>query len=1229
MSNLAEESASNKNESPKFTNQAQMEGSMSKCSSSVTRRAKLAALLLACLTLAVPAWTQTRSAYDRSTAIEQSNSRAQNAADDLVSLSAEKIISLLREETGLLLEVKKLLVRKAYEQGRLLDPEDLTDEALFQLVRDDLKIRVLITREVEDRYYVRPKPTRDELERRQLYAQPVTTAPMRTGVTPLDKGQIQPKQAEANQSQEETYWAKHEDDLPQYSTNLSQYLGLYQQQPSSAQQSPNGQQSAAPQPTYPQAPYASPSNLPPQATPQNPPAPDYRRDLQRTQMQSPLEDSYEDTQGAGGLMARIRPDQLPGLLNASTTDRMPAAAGQTLGGMAGAGTGLNSPLLSPMPNSLLDMLQGQGGDTQFPQQARLDNRMQTQPPFPQLPVGTAPEHPILHHRPNPYADIPSLYDLYTQYSRRSPVVDRFGADVFRNGTGNFDDLPMDLPAGPDYVVGPGDGLSIELWGGVSQRLRRVVDREGRLALPEVGAVQVSGRSLGDVQHLVQGILRTQFRDVEADISLSRIRTIRVYVVGDVQRPGAYDISSLSTPLNALYVAGGPTSQGSLRILRHYRGKQLLQEVDVYDLLLHGVRADVQRLEPGDTVLVPPLGPQITIEGMVQRPAIYEVKGEKNLAEALELAGGVLPSGTLRHIDVERVEAHESRTMLGLDVPENNNKESVTQALQDFQIQDGDKVKISPIMSFADKTVYLDGHVFRPGKYAYRDGMKITDLIRSYKDLLPEPYGRHAEIIRLNVPDYAPAVLAFNLSDALAGKEQNLVLKPFDTVRVFGRYDFEDPPTITITGEVRDPGDHVTNGATYLRDAVYLAGGATPDALLSDAQVFRKTDDGKLKVISVNLAKALAGDGKDNVLLEPKDRLIVHRNLEKVDPPTVIIAGEVSRPGKYPLGQDMSAADLVRLAGGFKRGAYTESADLTRYTVEDGKKVLGEHTSIQIAKAMAGEADTDMRMRDGDVLTIRELAGWQDVGATIEVKGEVVHPGTYGIREGERLSSIIARAGGFRSDAYPFGSLFQREQVKEMESKNRSELIHQVQDEGNSLKLTPTPDADQKLAKEAALLQWETTLERLQNVPPAGRLVIHISSDIKHWANTPGDIQVRAKDVIYIPKRPTGVMVNGSVYNPTAVTYKPGKSAGWYLRQAGGPTNNANKKAIFVIRADGSVVGGKGGLFSGGAESASMQPGDMVVVPEKGFSANTRWKNTLQAAQLAYAVGIAIQVAKNF
>ena len=270
-----------------------------------------------------------------------------------------------------------------------------------------------------------------------------------------------------------------------------------------------------------------------------------------------------------------------------------------------------------------------------------------------------------------------------------------------------------------------------------------------------------------------------------------------------------------------------------------------------------------------------------------------------LQRCLQLAGGVLPSGTLRHVDVERLQAHETRTMLRLDIPENNNQESVTQSLMDFKIQDGDKVQISPILPYADKTVYLDGHVFRPGKFAYRDGMKVTDLIKSYRDLLPEPYKQRAEIIRLRSPDNTPEVLAFNLEDALAGNDQDLLLKPFDTVRVYGRFDFEDPPIVTVTGEVRDPGDHVTNGVVHLRDAIFMAGGTTAEAGQGDVQVFRKTQDGKLQVISVNLDAALAGDDKDDILLEPKDRVIVPRNLAKVDPPTVVIQGQVGRPGKYP------------------------------------------------------------------------------------------------------------------------------------------------------------------------------------------------------------------------------------------------------------------------------------------------------------------------------------------
>ena len=466
-------------------------------------------------------------------------------------------------------------------------------------------------------------------------------------------------------------------------------------------------------------------------------------------------------------------------------------------------------------------------------------------------------------------------------------------------------------------------------------------------------------------------------------------------------------------------------------------------------------------------------------------------------------------------------------------------------------------------------------------------------------------------------------MAFNLDDAVNGKDQNLVLKPFDTVRVFGRFDFEDPPVITISGEVRDPGDHVTNGATYLRDAIYLAGSTTTEARLDDVQVFRRTDDGKLKVLSVNLSKALAGTA-ENILLQPKDRVFIHKNLERTDPAAVTIEGEVARPGKYPLGNGMTAADLVRLAGGFKRSAYTEEADLMQYMVEHGEKIIGDHETVQIAKALAGEPDTDVRLHDGDVLTIRQMGGWNELGATIAVQGEVLHPGTYGIQEGERLSSILARAGGFRAGAYPYGAVFQRVQVRDLEERNRSQLVRQVQTEGASLK-----SAEDPLTRESAALQWKNTLEKLQNTPPAGRMIIHISGDVKRWANTAADIQVRAGDVILIPKRPNFITVDGAVYNPTAVTFKPGKSAGWYLGQSGGPTTMANKKAIFVIRADGTVVGGKGGLFSGGAVDAALQPGDMVIVPDRAFGGPITWRNTLQVAQLVSAIGIAVQVAKSF
>ena len=1136
-----------------------------------------------------------RDSSTRTHSLEQADSRAEKEAERLVSLPAERIILLLSQEPGLFLEVKKMLVRNAYAQGRVLASDELSDEFIFRKVRDDEEIRAQITQQIVERGYVRAKPTNEELAR-QIQEQQKLQAKTDEGQSPYDRS-----------------FGRNTETGEQDENGLRNQYNQRQNPPGYSPNFPSQQNQQPP-------------------TQQNPLNNDQRRAL--LQASANGTDSGTEPQGlpfdavTGGGQQQLSPEQVQQLVSAYGNGQLAGSGGQPdLSKVAAAlgkgGSGGASSTQAPQIPQTQEEAYAQA--LQSTQQAKLDTNYGFTPRQQRFsPSRRDLDHPELLHRANPYADIPSLYDLYAQYSRRPATLNRFGLDIFENGTGNFDQLPMDLPAGPDYVLGPGDGLNIDLWGSVSQRFHRTVDREGKLSLPEIGSIQVAGHSLGEVQQMVQSSLRSQFRTLEADVSLDRLRVIRVYVVGDVERPGAYDISSLSTPLNALFQSGGPTSRGSMRIVKHYRGNQLIEDVDLYDLLLHGVHSGMQRLESGDTILVPPIGQQVTLEGMVRRPGIYEMAGEKSLTEVLELAGGVLSSGTLRHIDVDRVQAHENRTMLRVDMPETNDQASVVRTMDEFTVQDGDRIKITPILPFSEKTVYLDGHVFRPGKYAYSDGMKVTDLIHTYRDLLPEPYEQHAEIIRLSGPDLKPEIIAFDLKDAMNGKDQNLALKPFDTVRVFGRFDFEDPPTITVTGEVRDPGDHITNGATYLRDAIFLAGNTSPDAQLNDVQVFRKTGNGRLEVLNADLRKALAGDPKENILLQPQDRIFVHKDVQRIEPATVEVQGDVPRPGKYPLGANMTAVQLVKLAGGLKRSAYTEMAELTRYSIAQGNNVEGEHIPIKIGEALSGEPDTDMRLHAGDVLTIKQIAGWKDIGATVAVDGEVVHPGTYGIQEGERLSDVLARAGGFRSDAYLYGAIFERVEIRELAEKNRAQLITQAKDEGGGLGGGITD----VVAREASVAQWRDTVQKLQTTPPVGRMVIHISSR-KDWIHTPSDVLLRAGDSIYIPKRPNFVMVQGAVYNQTAISFRAGRSASWYLHQAGGATSAGDKKNIFIIRADGTVAGGPRGLFSGGALESTMLPGDMIMVPTKALGGGMKWRSTLEVAQLVSAVGIAVQVARGF
>jgi protein involved in polysaccharide export with SLBB domain len=1111
-----------------------------------------------------------------------------------VAASALQIRSVLVKNEGLMVELKRWVAKEATDSGQIVEDSKLTDRAIYERLEQDIAFRSVATRLLQRYGYLIPTPNPDSDIAKQ-------------NEQVLKERARRLVQIESQEDSESLRLQRNDSDFERTATcDPRRNEDCTQQLPADRRQTmraPGGVSS----------PETNPQTVPDQQPSQNP-----SRILRADGLQQTADPSD------GGSNA----DSYPTLQLASRSinrDTNPSAGSQPLG--QGALDGL--PLGRSMPSASTTL------DPRASAQPYSDKNGMEVPLRPTYPRGRAKEEDVtpvkMVHRANPYADIPSLYDMYVQPAAHQRPNERFGLDVFRGISNDPQAIPMDLPVGPDYVVGPGDALEIDLWGAVSQRIFRVVDREGRVSLPETGPLLVSGRNLGDTQQAVQQVLRTQYRDISADVSVSKLRTVRVYVVGDVAEPGAYDISSLSTPLNALFAAGGVTPRGSLRALKHYRGKQLVEEVDAYDLLLHGVRSDMRRLENGDTLLVPAVGPQVTVEGMVRRPAIYELHGENSLADVLELAGGILPTATLRHIEVQRVEAHEKRTMLTLDLYPVKDTDSAKTQLEAFKINDGDEVHIFPIAPYNEDAIYMQGHVLRPGRYSYKDGMRLTDLIASYKDLLPEPAPHYAEIVRLNPPDFHPSVESFDLSAALANPASAPKLQPLDTVRVFSRYDFELAPEVWIGGEVREPGKYRTSGQAHLRDAVYLAGGVTQDASLESAQLFRTQLDGSMKILSVDLREALAGNPVDNILIQPRDRLLVHRNPTRVDPPTVYIKGEVAKPGRYPLTTNMRVEDLVHVAGGLKRSAYTESADLTRFEMNDPQKGPGDRLELNLDTALSGDAKTDVPLRDGDILTIRQLPRWNDIGASVTVRGEVQHPGTYGIGPGERLSSVLQRSGGFGSEAYPYGAVLVRQEVHDLEMRSHIELVQRVKAEQEYLKSLPESDTDQKNAKLNAIAQTKSTLEQLEATEPIGRVVIHIRPEMHSWRDTPADIPLRDGDVLVIPKTTNYVIVTGQVFKPTAVAYVPGRSAKWYLSQAGGLTQIANKSALFVVRADGSVLGAKNNSdswWSGNALNATLKPGDSIVVPERAPKIGGRnWSTIMQAAQIASSAALTVAYIK--
>jgi protein involved in polysaccharide export with SLBB domain len=617
---------------------------------------------------------------------------------------------------------------------------------------------------------------------------------------------------------------------------------------------------------------------------------------------------------------------------------------------------------------------------------------------------------------------------------------------------------VDVPVGPDYVVGPGDSFVVTIWGRTDGRYTVTVDRNGEITLPEIGVLGVGGMPFAKLESFLQEQLSKKLTDFRMSVSMSRLRTMTVYVVGEVKTPGSYTISAVSTVFNAVFAAGGPTKNGSLRNLQLVRGGQTVQKIDLYDFLLGGDRSKDIRLQSGDSVLIPVIGPVFGVAGNVKRPAIYEMKEPLSLAQAIELAGGPTSSGSLQRVQLERIQGHEKRIIVdrSMAVDANGLKENIMKTA----VQDGDLVKIFAVLPVEQNAVTIEGHVYRPGKYELKPGMRLRDVISSYEVLLPEANLEHGEIVRLVEPDYTKKVIPFNIRALLSGDEsQNLPLARFDTIRIF-KWDQRISQAVTASGEVFRPSEYRLTPGMRVSDLIDLAGGLRKNAYIKNAELIRyniSSTGMTTEKMEVNLESAMAGDPAANIELADNDHLLIRPIPEVTMDRKIEIAGEVRFPGEYPIGRGEKLSDVLERAGGFTSRAYPHGAVFTRVSAKvvqrekldrlidemqksvlaDSDRAIGGALSADEAKSYQEslrvreellaklksakidgrviirltdlkklkESQYDMTLEDGDKLMIPDTPG------IVSVLGEVYNPASIVFQPGKTVNYYLNRVGG--------------------------------------------------------------------------------------------------------------------------------------------------------------------------------------------------------------------------
>lgn len=513
----------------------------------------------------------------------------------------------------------------------------------------------------------------------------------------------------------------------------------------------------------------------------------------------------------------------------------------------------------------------------------------------------------------------------------------FGYDLF-SGTPSTFAPATDIPVPLDYVVGPGDTIVLQLYGQRNERYELAVSREGIIQFPEIGPLNVSGLSFEDMRDLIQTTVSSTLIGQEVSVSMGALRSIQIFVLGEAYRPGVYTVSSLSTMTNALFSSGGVSNLGSLRKIQLRRAGDVVAELDFYDLLLNGDTSNNARLQPNDVIFIGTTGNTIGIDGEVRRPGIFELDGEETISDVLRLTGGLLPTAFQGLAHLERINDLGQRTILDINLSDNDDLS--------IRVEDGDLLFVDSVLDQIEAGVFIEGHVNRPGNFAWEEGVRVSDLL-GYDDFLPNPDLNYALLVRETQPARNIEVYQVKLGQALnaPGSIDDRSLQPRDRLLIFGENSLENRldrrllihpivqtlryqsnqagfrKVVSINGEVSSPGEYPLIENMSISDLLLAAGGSKESADLNQAELTRRLNMPETGMISENLQIDLSNSLNLNSALNPLDRLTIRQLPNWSEIETVSIAGEVRSPGVYVIGKDDSLSDLIARAGGL-----TEYAD---------------------------------------------------------------------------------------------------------------------------------------------------------------------------------------------------------------------------------------------------------------------------------------------------------------